>query len=53
MVGIAGLLSVVAGAVVAYLSERWPARIEVLEATAGVMIIAGFSLAGCSLPAII
>jgi hypothetical protein len=53
MVGIAGLLSVIVGAIVAFLSERFPTRIEALEATAGVMIIAGFALAGCSLPSVI
>jgi hypothetical protein len=53
MVGIAGLISVMAGAIVAYLSDRFPARIEVLETAAGVMVIAGFTLAGCSMPTII
>jgi uncharacterized membrane protein YjjP (DUF1212 family) len=53
MVGIAGLLSVMVGAIVAYLSDRFPARIEVLETLAGIMVIAGFALAGYSMPTII
>ena len=53
MVGIAGLLSVIAGSIVAYLSERFPEHIEVLETAAGVMVITGFTLAGFSMPPII
>ena len=53
MVGIAGLLSVLAGGLVAYLAVRFPAYIEALETAAGVMVIAGFALASCSLPTII
>jgi hypothetical protein len=53
MVGIAGLITVIAGGIAAYLSERFPAHVEVLETAAGVMVIAGFTLAGFSMPPII
>ena len=53
MVGAVGLLGVAAGAVVAYLSGRFPAHIEALETSAGVLLIGGFALTGCALPAMI
>jgi len=53
MVGLAGLLSAMAGGVIAYFSARFPSQIETLETVAGVMVIAGFALASCSLPTMI
>jgi hypothetical protein len=53
MIGAAGLLSIATGAVVAYLSARFPAHIEALETCAGVLLIGGLALAGCALPAMI
>jgi hypothetical protein len=53
MAGLAGLLSVVAGGVIAYLSVRFPAHIVKLETAAGVLVIAGFTLSSCALPTII
>jgi len=53
MLGLAGLLSAMAGGVIACLSARFPTHIEKLETAAGVMVIAGFALASCSLPTII
>jgi hypothetical protein len=53
MLGIAGLLSVVAGGVLAYFAERLPAQIELLETAAGVLVLGGFALAGYAMPAII
>jgi hypothetical protein len=53
MLGIAGLLSVVAGGVVAYFAERFPEYIEVLETAAGVLLIGGFALAAWAIPAIL
>lgn len=53
VVGILGLLSVVAGAAVACLAERFPARIEALQTSAGVLLIGGFALAGTGLPVIL
>ena len=52
MVGVAGLLSVMAGGVVAYLSPRFPAQIETFETAAGILLIAGFALTSCALPMI-
>lgn len=53
MVGLAGSLSVMAGGVVAFLSVRFPAHVEALETAAGIMLIGGFALASCALPAIL
>jgi hypothetical protein len=53
MLGVAGLLSATAGGVLAYFSARFPAHIEKLETAAGVMVIAGFALASCSMPTMI
>jgi hypothetical protein len=53
MFGTLGLLGVVAGAVVAYTAERWPAHIAVLETGAGVLLIGGLALTGYALPAMI
>jgi hypothetical protein len=53
MVGIAGLLSAMAGAVVAYLAERFPEYSEALETGAGVMLIAGLALTSYALPAML
>ena len=49
MIGIAGLFSVVTGSVAAYASDRFPARREVLETVAGVLVLGGFSVAGYAL----
>jgi hypothetical protein len=53
MLGIAGLLSVLAGGALAYFAERLPAQIELLETAAGVLVLGGFALAGYAMPAII
>jgi hypothetical protein len=53
MLGAISLLSVMAGAVTAYLAERFPARVETLETGAGALIIGGFALLGCALPAMV
>jgi hypothetical protein len=53
MVSVAGLLSVTGGTVVAYLAERFPAHIEAIETAAGVLLLGGFALMGCALPAMI
>ncbi len=41
---------VVAGAAVAHASARMPPRQETLETAAGVLLIAGLAMIGCSLP---
>jgi hypothetical protein len=53
MLGAAGLLSVTAGTVVAYLAERFPARVAAMETAAGAMLLGSFALLGCALPAVI
>jgi hypothetical protein len=53
MVGALGLLSVATGAVITYLSARFPAHVEALETGAGVLLIGGLALTGCALPAMI
>lgn len=53
IVGIAGLLSAMAGGVIAYYATRFPGHIEVLETAAGLMVIGGFALATYALPALI
>jgi hypothetical protein len=53
MIGLAGLLSVAAGGAIAYLSPRFPAHIEMLETATGLLLIAGFALAGCGLPTLL
>jgi len=57
MVGAAGLLSVVVGAVVAYASERFPGRfagnVEALETGAGFLLISGLALSSYALPSIL
>jgi hypothetical protein len=53
MVGTLGLLGVVAGAVIAYVAERWPAHVAALETGAGALLIGGLALTGYALPAMI
>jgi hypothetical protein len=53
MLGIAGLLGVVAGGVLAYFAERLPAHTEFLETAAGILVLGGFALAGYAMPPII
>lgn len=53
MIGIAGLLSAMAGGAIAYFAERFPAYLEALETAGGLLVIGGFALATYALPAII
>jgi hypothetical protein len=53
MLGLAGLFSVIAGGVIAYVAERFPAHVDALQTGGGLLLIGGFALVGCSLPAII
>jgi hypothetical protein len=58
VVGIAGLLSIMTGAAVAYLARRFPAQatafagapIETLETGAGALLIGGLALATSGMP---
>jgi hypothetical protein len=53
MVSTASLFSVAVGAVIARFSARFPARPEIMETIAGILIISGFAAIGCALPVMI
>ena len=53
MVGALGLLSVLVGAATAYLSGRFPARVDALQTGAGLLLIGGFAIMGCALPVLL
>jgi hypothetical protein len=53
MIGALSLLSVIAGAAVAYCADRFPAHVEALETSAGALLIGGLALLGSALPAIL
>lgn len=48
-----GFAIVMFGAVAAYLSGRFPADAEAVETAAGILLIGGFALIGCALPAMV
>jgi hypothetical protein len=49
MMGVAGLFSVMVGAGIAYVADRFPAITEALETVAGIMVLGGFAVAGYAL----
>lgn len=53
MFGALSFLSVTAGAAIAYLADHFPAKAEVLETGAGVLLIGGLALLGSALPVIL
>ena len=53
MFGFAGLISVIVGGVTAYVAERFPPCVEMLQTVGGVLLIVGFGLVGSNWPAII
>ena len=53
MIAAVSVISVVLGAGVAYFADRYPAHIEKLETSAGVLLIAGLALMGSGLPAVL
>lgn len=53
MFGFAGLISVIIGGVLAYVAERYPARIELFQTVGGLLLIAGFGLVGWGCPTIL
>ncbi|MGA2942076.1 MAG: hypothetical protein ABSE50_08570 [Xanthobacteraceae bacterium] len=53
MLGFAGLISAIIGGVTAYVAERFPAYVEVLQTVGGLLLIVGFGLVGSNLPAMI
>lgn len=53
MFALVGWLSVVGGAAMASLSDRFAAHVEALETGAGLLLIGGLALVGCGLPVIL
>ena len=53
MLAMAGILSVLTGAVLACMSRRFPAHVRVIEVGAGILLVCGFALASCALPVIL
>jgi hypothetical protein len=53
MIGALSLLSVIAGAAVAYYANRFPAHVEALETSAGALLIGGLALLGSALPTVL
>ena len=50
MAGIVSLLSVVLGATIAFVADRFPAHDEALETGAGILLIGGLAFLGSALP---
>jgi hypothetical protein len=53
VVGAASLLSVILGGALASVAGRFPAHLEILETSAGALLIGGLALLGMSLPTIL
>ncbi len=53
MVGAVSLLSVILGGALASVAGRFPAHVEMLETSAGTLLIGGLALLGLSLPTIL
>jgi hypothetical protein len=53
VIGILSLLSVMSGTAIAYLADRFPAHIELLETGAGALLLGGLALASSGLPVIL
>jgi hypothetical protein len=53
MVGAAGLFVAMMGSVAACMARRFPAHVEAVETAAGFLLLGGFALIGCALPALI
>jgi hypothetical protein len=53
MVAALSLIGIVLGAATAYFAERFPAHIEAIETSAGVLLIGGLALLGSALPAVL
>ena len=53
MLAAASGISVLLGAAVAYVADRFPAHVETLEMSAGALLIGGFALLGSGLPVVL
>jgi hypothetical protein len=53
MLGFAGLVGVIIGGITAYVADRFPAYVEVLQTVGGAMLIISFGLVAANAPPII
>ena len=53
MIAAVSVISVVLGGAIAYAADRFPAHVEALETSAGVLLIGGLALLGSGLPVIL
>lgn len=53
MLAVAGLFSVMTGAVAACLARRWPVHAQTIETAAGALLLGGFALVGWAMPAMV
>ena len=53
MLAAISVISVVLGASVAYYAQRFPAHVELLETSAGVLLIGGLAIIGSGLPLVL
>ena len=53
MSGTISLVSVALGAAIAFVADRVPAKRDLLETSAGVLLIGGLALLGLALPALL
>jgi uncharacterized membrane protein YphA (DoxX/SURF4 family) len=53
MVSTTTVFSIVIGAAIARFSARFPARVEIVETIAGILIVSGFAAIGCALPVMV
>ncbi len=53
MAGVAGLFKVTGSAVAGYLAKNLIGRSEAIETAAGILLLGGFALIGCALPAML
>ena len=53
MIGVLGLLSVMTGAAVATVAQRFPVHIEALQTGAGALLLGGLALASSALPVVL
>lgn len=50
MIAVASLISVVAGAALAYAADRHPVYVEKFQTAGGVLLVAGLMLIGAAIP---
>lgn len=53
MFGFAGLICVIVGGALAYVAERYPARVELFQTAGGLLLITGLGLVGWNWPAVV